>query len=487
MLRFLPVLLLGTAFFELGESPAALPAGPPSPVTSAQLSGHLDHAPAGDSVRLQYGRHYGHQQVRTVLSPSGDFKMQVPDLKAGTPIMFSYGGQHTSLYLSPGDAVRLTLDFPRFDETLKYTGRGADANNYLARSLWKFEFGPAGDVPRPAPTATTTPAQMRQLADAFRQQRQAFLTAYAKAHPLPPDFQRNAALNLDLAWGVSLLEYPGTYRYFAKRPAQLPANYFDFLAQLPLKKLDPLLKQDRGIEGNTVLHRLLNAYANRLLNVDTLSTDPAQARRFYAQATADFGPTAARDRAMMDLYAWKIADDLDGVIAAYPTFRAENRDSAFARDLHQMLSQRQALKPGKPAPAFTLLNNEGKKVSLSDLRGKVVYLDFWGTWCGPCMAEMPASAALKKKFEGRDVAFVYISVGDKEEKWQKVLADSHLISSNSVHLRSPDNDPVPTRYQVNKYPTYWLIGRDGRIVTGSAPRPSDAPAAVAAINAELAR
>jgi len=161
------------------------------PPVAAVLSGHLDHAPAGDSVRLYYGRHYQSDRVKTLLSPAGDFKLVLNDLKAGTPITFKYAGQQTRLYLSPGDDLQLTLDFPRFDETVRYGGRGADANNYLAQSLYKFEYGPAGDVPRPQDqrTAATTPGQMRQLADAFRRQRQAFLAAYAKAHPLPADFK----------------------------------------------------------------------------------------------------------------------------------------------------------------------------------------------------------------------------------------------------------------------------------------------------------
>ena len=188
---------------------------------------------------------------------------------------------------------------------------------------------------------------------------------------------------------------------------------------------------------------------------------------------------------MYQLYSWKPDSDLDGVLAAYPTFRAQNRDSTFARDLRTLIGRQLAVRVGNPAPAFTLLDNAGRKVSLADLRGKIVYLDFWGTWCGPCMQEMPASIAPKQQFEGRDVAFVFIAVGDKEDKWQKVLAAEHLLSPNSVHLRSPNGDDVARRYQVQGYPTYWLIGRDGRILTRTAPRPSDGPRAVAAIEQAL--
>ncbi|WP_310392179.1 hypothetical protein [Hymenobacter sp.] len=193
MSSFLPVLALSAAL-RLLAGPAPLAAAPPTPPAPAVLSGHLAHAPAGDSVRLSYGR----VKVKAPLGPAGDFRLAVPGLQAGTPAEFFYASQRTAVYLSPGDQVRLTLDFPRFDETLRYTGRGADVNNYLAQSLWKFEYGPPGAVPRPEFAPTTTPAQMRRMADAFRAERKTFLAAYTKTHPLPADFRRNAALDMDL-------------------------------------------------------------------------------------------------------------------------------------------------------------------------------------------------------------------------------------------------------------------------------------------------
>jgi thiol-disulfide isomerase/thioredoxin len=478
-------MLISVPALALGAALRLLPAAPP---TTATLSGHLAHAPAGDSVRLEYRGHYYHQRVRTVLNPAGDFKLTLPDLKESMPVTFTYGGQRTSLYLSPGDDVQLTLDFPQFDETLKYTGRGANANNYLAQSLWKFSFGPAdAALPLPQTTAATTPAQIRQQADAFRQAQRNFLTSYTKTHPLPAEFQRNTLLDIDLNWAITLLEYAPIYRRLAKQEPTLPATYFNFLQELPLKQFDPYLK-DRGAAGNTAVLRFLNGYGNRLLPGGKLSTDPAEAPRLYAQARTDFGLSPKTiDLAMYQLYSWKLDDNLAGVLAAYPTFRAQARDSINARNLRQAISGILSVKEGMPAPTFTLLSNEGKPVSLSDLKGKVVYLDFWGTWCGPCMREMPASNDLKKKFEGRDVAFLYISVNDNAEKWQQVLATQRLTSPNSIHLRSPDGDNVPSRYQVTQYPTYWLIGRNGRIVTRSAPHPSEAEAAAAAITAELAR
>ena len=71
------------------------------------VEGHLDHAPAGDTIRLYCGQ----QQTKTVLSPSGDFKLLVNGLKKASSASFSYARQRTVLYLTPGDHLHLVLDF----------------------------------------------------------------------------------------------------------------------------------------------------------------------------------------------------------------------------------------------------------------------------------------------------------------------------------------------------------------------------------------
>lgn len=403
MRRSLSLLICALLFQLFHFSAQALP---PAPVV---LRGHLDHAPAGDTVLLSYHKDHGFGMAKAALSLAGDFSLVVNDVPAPLMVYFICADQHTNVYLTPGDelTLTLTLDFPHFDETLRYRGRGADANNYLAQALYKFEYGPAtADAPRPQDELTfaTTPELMRRRADAFRQLRQAFLTAYAQAHPLPAAFRRDAAAHIDLQWALSLLMYPILHQQLAHQPTVLPATYYDFLPQLPPHTLDPFLTvRDRGTDDNTLVARCLQAYGTRLLPKGDLSTDPTQAERLYVQATAELRPVEARDLAMFMLIAGQVKTNLPGAEAAYPAFRAHNRDSSRIRDLRRMIGQQRLLGAGRAAPAFTLTDNTGKAVSIADFKGKVVYLDFWATWCGPCMAEMPASNALKQQFAGRDI------------------------------------------------------------------------------------
>ncbi|TGE13968.1 TlpA family protein disulfide reductase [Hymenobacter elongatus] len=446
------------------------------------ISGHLAHAPAGDSIRLEFGQF----KVKVPITATGNFRVKLPRVAAATPASLYYARQHASLYLTPGDSLHLTLEFPRFDETLRFTGRGAAANNYLAQALWQFEYGPVGSVPRPVEQRTpqTTAAQMRAYADSFRQKRQDFLATYTQAHPVAAAFKSYATLRINLQWAISLLEYPQYYRDTNKRLAPLPNSYFNFLQQLPLKKLDECFGRDQS--ESTLALQFLTVYSNRLLPSGTLSSDPGEAQKLYNKATADLGLTSSRDKALYQLLSYQLDANTAGVVAAMPTFRLQNQDSVLARNLREMVSKQLRVEPGQPAPPFTLLNNDGKKVTLSDFKGKVVYLDFWGSWCAPCIAEIPASTALKERMAGREVVFISVAVGDTEEKWQRTLQAHQLTSAAGVQLRSPDNT-VAAAYQIYSYPSHMLIGRDGRIRVRRAPAPSAGAETIAAIESALSK
>ena len=428
-------------------------------------------------MEVAYGYNVLTQEATTVatarLDGQGNFRLALPGLKAPTEATFRNGDESTPLFLAPGDDLRLTLDAARPDETLRYTGRGAAANNYLAQTALKFDAGRAHNPLREL--EASTPAQMLALVDDYRRQRRAFFAAYAAQHPVPAIFRAYVRQSADFERAGCLLYYGS---FHSARPqlgtGALPASYYAFLA--PLRPA-----QDSALAMNN------GQYYNFLGMYGPLpAADPAPtAAALLASTRAQFGAGRSRDLVLARyVYLQFYALDAAQLAPWMATFRALNRDSLLARTLRARYAQAVQLMPGHPAPAFALLNNEGQKVALADRRGKVVYLDFWGSWCHPCLAEMPASLALRQKFEGRAVAFVYIAVNDKEEKWQQVLAAEHLLGPGSVHLRAPDQQ-VPAAFQVEAYPTYWLIGRDGRIVTAKAPRPSAGAETVAAIEAAL--
>jgi len=112
---------------------------------------------------------------------------------------------------------------------------------------------------------------------------------------------------------------------------------------------------------------------------------------------------------------------------------------------------------GKPAPSFKLEDLNGKQVSLSEFAGKVILLDFWGTWCGPCRRSIPHLEALYKKY--RDQGLVVIGLNhEKDHDRVKTFAEQHI--SYPILLGA---DEQFTEYGINGIPTVFYVDRKGQI------------------------
>lgn len=105
-------------------------------------------------------------------------------------------------------------------------------------------------------------------------------------------------------------------------------------------------------------------------------------------------------------------------------------------------------------------------------RGKVVYVDFWAPWCGPCMEEMPASKVLQQYFEGKDVVFLFLANRCKADAWKATIANEKL---GGVHWKITDDQLkiLSSELGISGIPHYTLIDRNGNIVDKDAPRPSE--------------
>lgn len=129
---------------------------------------------------------------------------------------------------------------------------------------------------------------------------------------------------------------------------------------------------------------------------------------------------------------------------------------------------------GQPMVDFSYENHKGGKSSIKDFKGKYVYIDIWATWCGPCIAEIPALKKLEHDLEGSDIVFMSISVDQQKdrEKWINMVNNKEL-GGVQLMADSAFNSVIIQTYAIQGIPRFMVVDRDGNVLNADASRPSD--------------
>lgn len=154
---------------------------------------------------------------------------------------------------------------------------------------------------------------------------------------------------------------------------------------------------------------------------------------------------------------------LDEVLAFYGNLTDRVKKSAPGLALKRKIEEMEQVNVGGMAPNFKLTTPEGKELSLYDLRGHIVLLDFWASWCGPCLAEVPNLKAIYEKYHAKGLEILGVSLDEKEVAWKGAIERKGLTWRHVSSLKGW-KCPVAGRFKVTGIPRMYIIDAQGKII-----------------------
>ena len=167
------------------------------------------------------------------------------------------------------------------------------------------------------------------------------------------------------------------------------------------------------------------------------------------------------------------AQDKTSLASWLDYFKKTNTNALYARLVNKKLS----FSNGSRAPNFSLADASGQMHTLDEFRGRYVFIDFWATWCGPCIQEMPAFHQLQEDYKDAPIVFLSISIDHDLAVWKTFLEKHHSNNLNLICQQIPDakgtQNPIAKAYQVMSIPAFVLIDPQGKLAHTRTTKPSD--------------
>ena len=160
---------------------------------------------------------------------------------------------------------------------------------------------------------------------------------------------------------------------------------------------------------------------------------------------------------------------LAGADRLLAVFRRECSDKSKVEHIESIIAQWEKITPGKPAPDFTVIDRNRKKVSLQDFRGSYLYITVWATWCVPCKSELPYLEWLQRKYYDRNIKFLTVAIDAPVsfDNWKNYL-EQHPYAG--LHTFADESSEFGKDYMIISVPRFIFISPDGKIINSNAPR-----------------
>lgn len=370
------------------------------------------------------------------------------------------GREHTGIYLEKGKNLSVGLNADEFDETIKYTGDLANVNNFLAAKYLYSE--------QKMDNKEVYSLDENKFKERLNLYQKSMDSLYAENKIEDKKFKEKLAEEEKYARAIMIENYKDAHRYYSGvEDFRISDEFYNDLENINFK-------DTVAFRNSETYQNLLEAHFNRLVNEETFESGDNNHTVLYLKKVDESLPNGyAKDKIMTSYLQYGLKPD-GSIDEVYNIYKSSNPNPEDLAKLTQRYNKLKTITEGNPSPTFNYENHKGGKTTLSDLKGKYVYIDVWATWCGPCLREIPSLKVVEEDYKNKNIQFVGISIDEPKDydKWKTMVSEKELVG---IQLIADNNwkSKFVEEYAILGIPRFILIDPQGKIVSADAPRPSD--------------
>ncbi len=301
-------------------------------------------------------------------------------------------------------------------------------------------------------------SQFESALEQEKMRKESFVRQFEKTYAgLTMSFKKYMESEILYDHGLKLLAYG---HCFGNRHGVLD-TYYDFLENIPIQN-------DLGIQ-NPKYQQYLAGVINYRHDKQGTSETPYKDQYHLAKDFLQNKPLYfVQSYLLTKAFKRSASDDL---LAEYSDFVGSNSFADLDGPVVTAFQELNRYAPGVSAPYFDLVDLEGNSVNMNDFQGKFVYLEFWATWCRPCLQRISALQKVESELQSEEIVFLHISLDESVGSWKGTVEINNFQGQHLYAGELGVKSQVAIDYDVKALPAYFIIDKSGRFV--SAPAKAD--------------